>query len=556
MRLLENKMRRILIVSLVLLFAFCGQGPVSAGDSGPRVDTSSGLVEGVDKDDVQVFLGIPYAEPPVGERRFLQSEIKEREEGVFLAHDFGPACIQEHGWKVPAAGVSEDCLSLNLWTPALDGKKRPVMVWIHGGGYINGSGADPRFNGAAFARRGDVVLVTINYRLGFLGFLDFAELWGDEYNDSVNNGLKDQMLALAWVRQNAAAFSGDPGNVTVFGNSAGAGSVAGLIGTDHPERLFERAISQSRPKLIRHDDAKRVARIYQEEASAMGLGGPEDWRAMDEAGIFELMEKVKKRAGSTMAMESYHGPTFGDGLVLPMEPAERLKTGHASKLEIIIGTTMDEVHMYVDHDPTLCDRDPYDNELNQDNPLLGLGAVVLAKLIKMDLTGAAPQRKSFSDGQALLSIADEIFFRIPSFEMADAHAQGGGVTYTYLFEYPVNRPGNCLHESSPHALETPFVFHNLDAAPNQGRIGPARDEDDAKTRVELANTAQDAWIAFARSGDPNVPGSALGVWPVYKPDKRETLVIGPNPRVVKNPFGFERNVIKMAGADKVDLFEQ
>ncbi len=550
-----EKMRRIATVSLVLLLSIFAGDHVFAGGAGPRADTSSGLVEGVAQDGVLVFRGIPYAEPPVGERRFRPSVMKERSEDLILAHDFGPACIQEDSAKVADVGVSEDCLTLNVWTPAVDSGNRPVMVWIYGGSNIEGSGSEARFNGAAFADRGDVVLVTFNYRVGLLGYLDTSEILENGSSDSVNNGLKDQMLALSWVRKNIAAFSGDPDNVTVFGESAGAAAIAGLLGTDHPEELFDRAIMQSRAKLTSYEDAKKIAGIYKEQAALMGIESSDDWMGMSEEKIFELIEKMKGHVGS-LAWDRFHGPTYGQGLVIPVKPEERLRAGHAKDLEIIIGTTMDESRLWADYHPELCDQKPFDNELTQGDLLLGLGSFVLSKMIKMDLTGTDPNRKNFTDGQLMLAITDEIFFRIPSFEMADAHAQGGGKTYMYIFEYPINRPETCLHNSSPHATEIPFVFNNVMVDFNLGRIGPARDENDARARQELANTTQDAWVSFAESGDPNVTGSALGVWPVYEIDKRKTLVISANPRVVQNPFGFERKVIKTAGADKVDLFAE
>ncbi len=527
---------------------------VYAGSGNPQTDTSSGRVEGIENDGVLVFRGIPYAEPPIDDMRFKPSVIKKRVGGVIKAEDFGPACLQETSWKVPEAGVSEDCLSINVWTPDLEGTDRPVMVWIHGGGHIKGSSGDPRFNGEAFARRGDVVLVTFNYRLGFLGYLDFSEIFGDAYHDSVNNGLKDQMLALEWVRKNICAFSGDPNNVTVFGESAGGGSIAGLLGTDNPENLFDRAIIQSRPLLTNKNTAKIVAGIYKEQAADIGLKSVDDWLSMNKDEVLAFMKKVEDYTGP-LVRDRMHGPTYGEGLVIPVLPEERLKTGHASGLDLMIGTTMNETRLWSEYDPTLCERTPFNNEMTAGNPLLGLGTAILSKIIKMDLTGTEPGRKSFTDGQAMLAITDEIFFRIPSFEMAGAHADGGGKTYMYIFEYPVNRPGTCQHNSSPHSVETPFVFHNVDASPNQHRIGPARNEDEYKTRLKFADDTQDVWISFAKSGNPNVKGSMFGVWPLFETNESQTLVISADARVVSNPFGIERMLINMAGADKKDLFK-
>ncbi len=541
------------IIVGVTVFLWMAFSTGAVAEKSPAVDTSSGQVVGLEEDGLLIFRGIPFAEPPVGELRFKAPVPRKRSPETIEAFEFCPACLQEESWKLPSAGVSEDCLSLNIWTSGLSGPPRPVMVYIHGGGYIAGSGADPRSEGKKLVMRGDVVYVTITYRLGLLGFLDMEHISGVEYAGSVNNGIRDQLLALEWVRDNISAFGGDPGRVTVFGNSAGAGSIAGMLGIDHPEQYLQRVIIQSRPILTSHQTAIKVADIYKEQAALMGIAEPDDWVTASTETLFELMRRVEEHVG-TLAHDRLHGPTYGPGLLIPEKPAQRLKQGHAKDIDLIIGTTMDETRYYASYDPTLCNRKPMNNELTEGNPLLGIGTAVLARLYKLDLTRAAPDRRHFSNGEAMVAIVDDVFFRIPTVEMADAHSEGGGRTYVYLYDYEANRPDNpCIDGSAPHATEIPFVFGNLDLECNLNRIGKPRDEQDRQTRELLSDMTQDAWVSFAWTGNPNVENTPLVHWPEYDLPKRKTIVIAPESRVVNKPFHIEQSIIKAVGADKMDM---
>ncbi|MGH2586914.1 MAG: carboxylesterase/lipase family protein, partial [Dehalococcoidia bacterium] len=221
----------------------------------PVVRTPYGQVAGEQRDGVTVFRGIPYARAPLGELRFRAPQPPEPWSDVRDATRFGPIAMQNPSpmdtifGAVQRPAMSEDCLSLNVWTPGLDDGRRPVMVWIHGGAFVGGSGSTPWYDGTAFASRGDVVVVTLNYRLGALGFLHLADLGGDAFAGSGNVGILDQVAALRWVRESIAAFGGDPENVTVFGQSAGARSIATMMSMPNPRGLFDKAILQSGPAL-------------------------------------------------------------------------------------------------------------------------------------------------------------------------------------------------------------------------------------------------------------------------------------------------------------------
>ena len=211
------------------------------------VETHYGKLQGTQKDTVSVWKGIPFAQPPSGLLRFRAPQPLEGWTGVREATQFGAISPQtsEGSFGTLPGPMSEDCLTLNIWSPSADDARRPVMVWIHGGSFVTGSGSTPWYNGTSFATQGDVVVVTLNYRLGALGFLYLAEYAGEEYATSGNNGLLDQIAALTWVRENIAAFGGDPDNVTVFGESAGAMSIGALLAMPAAHGLFKRAILQS-----------------------------------------------------------------------------------------------------------------------------------------------------------------------------------------------------------------------------------------------------------------------------------------------------------------------
>src|SRR5436190_9258081 len=323
--------------------------------------TRSGKVEGIERDGVLVFRGIPFAAPPLGPRRFRPPVREDAWDGVRDATRFSPEIAQA---ELPIARVlgsaggesNEDGLYLNVWTPACDDAARPVMVWIHGGAYVFGSGAVPWYDGTHFAQHGDVVVVTINYRLGPLGFLHLADEFGAALAGSGNAGILDQVAALEWVRESIAAFGGNPDDVTIFGESAGANSVATLLALPAARGLFAKAIAQSGAGawVAERERAAEIARLTLDKLPVR----PHDIEALQAVPVEQLLEAQPGAAvsvrgsGAALAWQ----PVV-DGDVLPQAPLDAVRAGHASGIHLLTGTNQHEVTLFQVLDPSLAELD-------------------------------------------------------------------------------------------------------------------------------------------------------------------------------------------------------
>ena len=279
----------------LLLAPACTPGTVTEG-AAPRVATSSGAVQGTTdpRTGTHAFRGIPYAEPPVGDLRFKAPVPVTPGKGVLDATRFGSACAQVYYEEIATPEEfgptdDEDCLTLNVWTPGLDDRRRPVMVWIHGGANWTESSRIAYYDGQKLSERGDVVVASLNYRLGIFGFVDVGVLGGDAYDGSENNGIRDQILALRWIRQNAGRFGGDPRNVTVFGESAGSADISAILATEGPDRLFDRAILQSGTAATRPSD--RAAEIARKMLHGGGVESIDALLEMSGAEVLEAMQQ-------------------------------------------------------------------------------------------------------------------------------------------------------------------------------------------------------------------------------------------------------------------------
>jgi para-nitrobenzyl esterase len=492
------------------------------------VQTAHGPVSGVQKGAVCVYRGIPYARPPVGDLRFRPPKPPEPWIEVRDASAFGPIAMQSpsplesmFGGKRPA--TSEDCLSVNVWTPGPgDGRAdRPVMVWIHGGAFVTGSGSTPWYDGMSFAERHDCVVVTLNYRLGAFGFLHLADLGGEAYASSGNVGLLDQAAALAWVRDNIAAFGGDPSNVTVFGESAGAMSIGTLLAMPAARGLFRRAIPQSGAASNVHsrDRATEVARLLLEELelSESEVGRLADVPAED---LLAAQDRVAASfgAGGGLAFQ----PVV-DGTAVPVPPLEALAAGSASGIDLLTGTNLDEMRLFTTLDPRLADIDDA-GLLARCDEIFGAGAGEAA------VAAYRGNRSSAGAGEVWSAVLSDRVFRVPAVRMAERHRHDGGATYLYLFTWATPAFGGML--GACHALEIPFVFNALDAPGASMFTGEVTDEARA-----LALAMHDAWAAFARTGDPNHPG--LPPWAQYDDADRPTMVLGAEPHLQHDPAGDE-----------------
>jgi para-nitrobenzyl esterase len=518
--------------------------PATAPVPSAVVETHSGAVQGLVVDGVAAFKGIPYGAPPIAARRFLPPQAAAPWPNVLVAADFGAPALQLYDRPHTGSALSlqlatvfttrsdekidnEDCLFLNVWTPASDTGKRPVMVWLHGGGFAYGSGAWPLYDGANLARAGDVVVVTVNHRLNVFGYLQLAERAGAEYARSGNAGMLDLVLALEWVRDNIAAFGGDASNVTIMGESGGGAKVSTLLAMPAAKGLFHRAVIQSGPGLTgvsREAAQKTTAAILAE----LGLADAD--AATLRAALSSLPADVILSA--TRSAQAKAGPGFGafplapvvDGGVLPRDPFTPAAPELSKYVPILIGWNKDEMTLF-----------------NNTAPWWGkLGDEELRSLVRRTAgDGAdaliAAYRKLHPDYTPTYlynAIAGDSFMMLGSLQLAERKAaQGGAPAYVYMlaWETPV---GNGIFKT-PHTLEIPFVFRNVDRAlALTGESAAAR---------SLEQQMSSAWIAFARRGDPNT--DSLPAWPAYDAERRATMLFDVAPRVESDPKGEARRLL-------------
>ncbi len=495
--------------------------PVRPDLAGVVAQTRAGEVEGLISEGVTAFKGIPYAAPPFGSNRFRPPQPPKSWIGVRPAHEYGVVPPQSP-YPEPfrhmlgdAGTAGEDCLNLNVWTPDPGAHGLPVVVWIHGGAFLRGSGAIPVYDGSRFARDG-VVCVTINYRLGAEGFL-----WLD---DRISNlGLLDQLAALGWVQENISAFGGDPGNVTVFGESAGAFSVASLIAIRESSGLFRRAILQSGAghHVISTSTAKRISAMFCEL-----LGVPQNAAAVAaipldrfvEAQAELDLERAKNPEPGRWGEVAVNGMLFEpviDGEMLGARPIDSIAAGAGSGMQLLIGTTTEEWRFFI---VPIGIIDYIDEER----------ARGLAQRQGLDPEKSIAAYRETSPaataGDVYAAIISDFFFRIPAIRLAEAQLRNGGDVHMYEFGWrsPMfdGRLGAC------HALELGFVFDNLEhSGPMLGDHPPQ----------PLADEMHRAWVDFARRGDPG--------WPRYDTSRRPVMHFdAQGAMLVNDPAGSTRQL--------------
>jgi para-nitrobenzyl esterase len=500
------------------------------------VETTHGRVEGIQQGGVTAFLGIPYAAAPVGDLRLRGPRPHAAWTGVRAAQGFGPWSLQNPpastlGGEAPGQ-QDEDCLALNVWTPGIDTGRRPVMVWIHGGGFTGGSAASALYGGAPLSARGDLLVVSINYRLGLLGFAAHPGLVDEVAGGAAANwGLLDQVAALAWVRENIAAFGGDPDQVTVFGESAGAMSVCNLLGMPSTRGLFRRAVAQSGPPNAM--SMERAEEITGKLLADLGVGDAARLREVPAPALLDAQARmVAQRGAGTLPLM----PVV-DGASLPVPPLDAIASGNAADIELVIGTNRDEAKMFMVADPK--NRDPDEAVLHRRiERAFAVNDVKLGpdEAIKAYRSARAGRGQTTDPRELWSAIETDRMFRIGSLRAAEAQARHQARTYCYLFDWESPAMGGAL--GACHALEIPFVFGNL-AVPTMDRFagsGPAAEQ--------LSEQMMDAWIGFARRGDPSPPGA--GAWPAYDDNARATMIFGPKTHVEHAPYEEERRTWERA----------
>lgn len=512
-------MRRILLCVLAvagfMTASAAGDPEISTSDAVATV--TQGRIAGYTDNGVNIYKGIPYAKA----ERFKAPVKADPWPGVRSCRQYGPTAPQaeRQGWQNDEIAFAfnwddgyagEDCLRANVWTPAksADGHKRPVMVWLHGGGFAAGSGQElPGYDGANLARKGDVVVVTLNHRLNVLGFLDLSE-FGPEYAESGNAGLLDLVAALEWVRDNAEAFGGDPDNVTIFGQSGGGGKVSVLCATPAAKGLFHKAIVQSGSTLSTMT-AEMSRRIGRETARRLGVENDiskiadvpyKELLAAGTAAVAAVRTQAEAEGGTGGAFIFGWAPTV-EGKVLPCQPFAEGAPEQSRDIPMMIGTTRCEfspttyVPMLRDADMNVA-RGFIGNRYGQDNA---------DRII-------AAYGKAYPGYQPRDLIDFDATFRPNAVRQGDIKAcQGGAPVYMYLFNWESPVLGGILR--STHCMEIPFVFDNAGVHASMTGGG-------AEARA-LAERMSDAWLAFARTGNPNTP--SLPEWPAYTAAGRATM---------------------------------
>ena len=494
------------------------------------VDTKYGKVQGYSENGIKIFKGIPFASPPIGKLRFMPPTTLNPWDGVLDATKFGPDVPQSKSVLDAFIGMKnrkdEDSLYLNVWTPEIDNEKRPVMVWIHGGGFTNGGGARDVYNGLFLAQRGNLVIVTINYRLGALGYLYIPEI-------TANAGQLDQIAALEWVRDNIEAFGGDPNHVTIFGESAGGVAVSTLLTMPGAKGLFNRVIAQSGTCHPKASDPRASKRGSKRLMRDLGIKYG-DIEALQQVQIKDMLKVQTKiiMSGGLIGAPSPFWPVI-DGDTLPEHPLDTIKKGEVKDIELLIGTNLDEAKLWGALDPSRANWDDkqLQNQLRAAMSYIGQDEQKAKEIIQV--------YKDAREGQlstAPSDIADAIYtdflFRVSAIRVAEAYCNFNPNTYSYLFTRPAiafnGKLGSC------HAVEIPYVFGTFNTSKIAVLTGKGPDLE------AVSNKMMDTWIAFARTGNPNHDG--IPQWPAYNIDNRATMVMDKEFKVVNSPFDKERAV--------------
>ncbi|MBW1710260.1 MAG: carboxylesterase/lipase family protein [Deltaproteobacteria bacterium] len=492
------------------------------------VETTNGKIRGYGRRGVIKFKGIPYAAPPVGDLRFKPPAPVEPWGGVRDTLEYSPIVPQPPAAIESMFGEQREqneaeCLTLNVWTSAIDDKKRPVMFFIHGGGFVTGTGAS--LDGSRLVLRGDVVVVSINYRLGTLGFLYMP----DEPDAAANVGLQDMVAALKFVKDNISKFGGDSDNVTIFGESAGGFAVASLLAMPSAKGLFHRAIPQSGAAHPLGFNAKAGTRVYDRLIEKLGVkkGDLDALRKISSEDLIKAQVSIMPDTGGDFATDRplRLGPVV-DKEILPEHPLDALRNGYAKEIDILVGSNLDETKLWNMWNPNA-------DKIDEDGLFKGVNAIV-------GLTGKDENKtkelievykeKRKTPRDIMDAVSTDYMFRIPSIRLAETQCVHQKNTYMYLFTWQSPLKGGKY--GAMHALELAFVFGVL--LPKEIGIFPKKNEE----TQAISDAMMDTWISFARSGNPN--NANIPQFPQYDNKERATIIFDKKIEIVNDPYGKER----------------